>query len=229
MPFTADQLIIQLEFFATYLATILSQDPAKDLKHKYMHHKKQSAVVFIALAIRRQVKANKDYINEAMKFIEAREEICTKIHNSFIRLVFSKAVAKDRGLSVADIKVAIIDLIVEGDYTPPKRKKNEKNRQDRGRGPGRDRNNERYDRNQSHRRRGFFDFDFSKAMEASKNNRDSVPKFNNKAACLLCAVNGDNSCRKRFVTLFHGTFTDDHVEKMKKFASDNNFELKKRG
>ena len=139
-------------------------------------------------------------------------------------MVFVCALDPHTDLKHSDIKIPVVESIINMNYIPAKKKQNDDKGYKNCCGNGGNGGNGY----KGKRDQGFFTFDFSKAIVAVKAKKD-VPKFENKLACIMCAKNGDHSCKFKSRNLFHRTFTEAHVADFVKFGTSNGFEVKKRG
>jgi hypothetical protein len=229
IPFTVHDLLFQIKVLIAYMACVLSADPEGDIDPLNLGRPKQSSVVFILQSIYNGINRNKSTIESVYRSVEAKKDICLRIHNYFLRMVFDFALDPHTDLKHSDIKIPVVESIINMNYIPPKQKQGDGKGGRHRRGGGNGGNGGNNDNGQrGGRGKGFFSCDFHKAMQAAKAKKD-VPQIENKPACIVCAVNGDHSCRSKSRNLFHGAFTDSHVEDFVKFGTSNGFEVKKRG
>lgn len=217
IPKTSEDLIFQLKAFIGLLIILFAKRPQRELKGGMKD--KNSSICALARNLLQQVLDAKPKISSTFeKHSGANFDVARRIHNKFIQVTFSH-ITREKPIMRAKLTCKVIEDIEESDYRPPHSKPSKPNGGDgKGRGGDGRGNGGGGARNQFD---GYFFFQnpyniFSKAGR----NKNKIPKFNNKSACLNCAQKGTKKCKQpdndRF---FHGPYAQDHEQDMFTFGN----------
>ena len=211
IPKTAEDFILQLKVFIGYLIILFARKPSRELKEGAGKRDKNSGICLLARDLLQQVIDSKPSISSTLeKHTAANFDIARRIHNKFIKVVFSH-ITQEKAVIGAKLTCKVIEDISESYYRPPQAPKPSKptggdggrNRSDDGRGNGGSQN------------KGYFYFK-REVFKKIHSHKDKIPKFNSKPACLKCAWKGTKKCfNSDNEDLFHGPYGQNHETKMK--------------
>jgi hypothetical protein len=213
IPETAEDLIYQLKVFLGTLIILFAKNPSKELKGS--RGDKNSGICLLARDLLQQVIDCKSSISATFeKHKGANFDVARRIHNKFIKIVFSH-ISQEKPVLGAKLTCKVIEDISESYYRPPQSKPNKPNdgkgrRNGGGNGGGDGGGNQN---------KGYFHFHKS-VFKKIHQYKDQVPKFNNKQACMKCAWFGTKQCKNPDNdNLFHGPFGQNHEADMKTFGN----------
>ena len=213
IPKTAEDLILQLKIFLGHLIILFAKDPSKELKAG--KRGKNSGICLLAKNLLQQVIDSKSNISATFeKHTAANFDVARRIHNKFIKIVFA-TITQEQPVIGAKLTCKVIEDISESYYRPPQAPKPSKPNGGDGRGYRGDGDRS----NGGNQNKGYFHFKNEVYGKAS-NNRDKIPTFNGKQACLNCARKGTKKCNNtNNENLFHGPYGQNHEAAMKTFGN----------
>lgn len=217
IPKTVEDLIFQLKVFIGHLIILFAKKPDKELKGGATN--KQSGICVLARNLLQQVIDTKSKISATFeKHTGANFDVARRLHNKFIQVIHSH-VTQRKPVIGAKLTCKVIEDISESDYRPPYSKPSKPTGGD-GKGKGGDGRGRGGDGrgNGGGQAQGYF-FIPKAVFKKALSNKDKIPKFDNKQACLKCAKFGTGRCRNPDNDdFFHGPYGQRHEPDLKAFG-----------